>query len=65
MESVTRAKNRFKQYPLILSKCKAEASNYAKCVLKKGSVELNDCTEEFRSFKNCLQKAAANLKTRL
>lgn len=65
MESVTKAKNRFRQYPVILAKCSTEASKYAKCVLKRGSVELNDCSEEFRLFKNCLQKSAANLKTRI
>lgn len=65
MESVSKAKQRFRQYPIILSKCTVEASKYAKCVLKKGSVELNDCSEEFRLFKNCLQKSAAKIGTRI
>lgn len=60
-----KAKRRFRQYPLILSKCKNEASNYAKCVLKKDSVGHNDCQGEFELFKNCLQKSAAGLKTRI
>ncbi|KAK4873301.1 hypothetical protein RN001_015330 [Aquatica leii] len=65
MESVKKAKDRFRQYPLVLSKCKNEAGNYAKCVLKKDSVNMNDCLAEFNSFKNCLQKAAVGLRTRI
>lgn len=60
-----KAKSRFRQYPLILGKCKNEASNYAKCVLKKDSVTHKDCQAEFQSFKICLQKSAAGLKTRI
>lgn len=65
MESVKKAKDRFKQYPLVLGKCKTEASKYAKCVLSKDSVSLNDCNEEFKMFKNCLQKTAANMRIRI
>lgn len=65
MESVKRAKDRFRQYPMILGKCKTEAGNYAKCVLKKDAVTLNDCNEEFKVFRNCLQKTAASLRTRI
>lgn len=65
MDSVKKAKSRFRQYPLVLSKCKREGSSYAKCVLKKDSVNHNDCLDEFKVFKNCLQKAAASLNTRI
>lgn len=65
MESVQRAKQRFRQYPVILAQCSKEATTYATCVLKKDNVSLNDCKEEFGKFKNCLQKSAASLKTRL
>lgn len=65
MESVRKAKDRFKQYPMLLAKCKSEANNYAKCVLKRDTVNQNDCLEEFKLFKNCLQKTATNLKTRI
>lgn len=65
MESVKKAKERFRQYPLLLAKCKAEATDYAKCVLKKDNVKLSDCGEEFARFKGCLRKSAAALKTRL
>lgn len=65
MESVKTAKNRLRQYPLILAKCGAEATAYANCVLGKDSVSLNACDQEFKSFKNCLTVAAKNLKTRL
>lgn len=65
MESVTKAKKRFRQYPLILAKCKSEASNYAKCVLKRDNVGLNDCDAEFKLFRSCLQKTAATMKTKL
>lgn len=65
MESVRKAKQRFRQYPVVLSKCKNEAAGYAKCVLKKDNVNLNDCVNEFKQFKDCLQKSAAALKTRV
>lgn len=65
MESVKKAKNRFRQYPLILSNCKNEATVYAKCVLKKDNVNINDCANEFKLFRSCLQKSAAQLKTRI
>lgn len=65
MESVRKAKERFRQYPLLLGKCSKEASVYAQCVLKKDSVSLNDCNAEFSSFKNCLKKTAAAMKTRI
>lgn len=65
MESVKRAQNRFRQYPMILGKCKNEATLYAKCVLKKDNVIMNDCVNEFSQFKNCLQRAALELKTRI
>lgn len=65
MESVKKAKERFRLYPVILGKCSKEATVYAQCVLKKDSVALNDCKTEFSSFKNCLQKAAAGMKTKI
>nr|XP_022910856.1 NADH dehydrogenase [ubiquinone] 1 alpha subcomplex assembly factor 8 [Onthophagus taurus] len=65
MESVQKARHRFRQYPFILAGCKTEAGNYAKCVLKKSSIEMNDCATEFKLFKNCLQKSAAKLKTKI
>lgn len=65
IESVRKAKERFRQYPVLLAKCGKEATVYAKCVLKKDSVNLNDCDEEFKSFKNCLRKTAASMKTRV
>ncbi|KAJ8959457.1 hypothetical protein NQ318_022150 [Aromia moschata] len=61
MESVAKAKQRYKQYPVILAKCSREATNYATC----DNVNLNDCGEEFKHFKSCLQKTAASLKTRI
>ncbi|XP_015833432.1 uncharacterized protein LOC107397394 [Tribolium castaneum] len=65
MESVQKAQQRFRQYPVILAKCSKEATNYAACVLKRDNVGLDDCKEEFGRFKTCLQKTAASLKTRL
>lgn len=65
MESVYKAKQRSKQFPIILAKCSKEATLYASCVLKRDNVKLNDCGEEFSKFKSCLQKAAAQLKTKI
>ncbi|XP_056644067.1 uncharacterized protein LOC130449965 [Diorhabda sublineata] len=65
MESVHLARQRYRKYPLLLSKCGKDAVQYATCVLKKDNVNMNDCKKEFMDFKNCLQKAAASLKTRI
>lgn len=65
MESVSKARARFRQYPVILGKCSKEATVYAKCVLKRDNVGKNDCGEEFKLFKNCLQKSASAIKTKL
>ncbi|KAJ8974380.1 hypothetical protein NQ317_001532 [Molorchus minor] len=59
MESVLKAKQRCRQYPIFLAKCNKEATNYATCVLKKDNVSLNDCSVAFKEFKTCLQKTAA------
>lgn len=65
MESVRKAKSRLKQYPVLLGKCSSEAMAYAMCVSKKDSPNINDCSEDFKKFKNCLRKTAADLKLRL
>lgn len=65
MESVSKAKQRFKQYPLIFGKCGKEASAYATCVLKQDNLMKDNCVSEFQGFKACLQKGASKLKTRI
>lgn len=65
MDSVNKARNRLKQYPLLISKCSVEAKNYANCILKKDNININDCQKEFNSFKNCLTKTAKELKIRI
>lgn len=65
MESVNKAKSRYRQYPVILGKCSKDAMVYAKCVLKRDNVNKNDCGKEFEHFKNCLHKAASALKTKI
>ncbi|XP_023024241.1 uncharacterized protein isoform X2 [Leptinotarsa decemlineata] len=65
MESVNKARQRYRQYPVILAKCSSEASKYATCVLKTDNIRMNDCSEEFVRFKSCLQKTARTLNTRI
>lgn len=65
MESVKAAKKRFRQYPVLLGKCSKEATVYATCVLNKDNINLNNCDNEFRSFKKCLLTAASALKTKI
>ncbi|KAL1518307.1 hypothetical protein ABEB36_001949 [Hypothenemus hampei] len=65
MEAVTRARKRFRQYPVIFAKCSKEASVYASCVLKQDNLKKNDCLAEFHGFKNCLRKTAVDLKTKI
>ncbi|XP_018324204.1 NADH dehydrogenase [ubiquinone] 1 alpha subcomplex assembly factor 8 [Agrilus planipennis] len=65
MESVKKAKSRFRKYPALLAACKSEASVYAKCVVNKDLIKVNNCAEEFNLFKKCLQKSAASMGTRI
>lgn len=65
MESVSKARSRYRQYPMILANCTKEASVYAKCVLKRDNVSKHDCSEEFKYLKNCLQKTASAMKTKI
>lgn len=65
MEAVQKAKQRYRQYPLLLAKCGKEATQYATCVLKRDNVALDDCKKEFTDFRGCLQKAANSLKTKI
>lgn len=65
MESVSKARSRARQYPVILAKCSKEATVYAKCVLKKDNITKDDCIKEFKHFKNCLQTTASAMKMKL
>lgn len=65
MESVSKARSRYRQYPVILAKCSKEGTVYAKCVLKRDNININDCANEFRHFKDCLQKTASSLKSKI
>ena len=65
MESVNKAKNRLKKYPLLILDCQQQGALYAKCVINNGDIKKNDCLKEFEEFKNCLLKAATKRKTRL
>lgn len=65
MEAVQAARSRLRKYPLLLSKCSAEASLYATCVLSKDNIKHSECEHEFRKLTTCLQKAAQEAGTRL
>lgn len=65
MESVSKARSRYRQYPIVLGKCSKEATVYAKCVLKRDNLNKNDCGEEFNKFKSCLQKTSSAMKMKL
>lgn len=65
MESVKKAKNRLKNYPLLLAKCAESAAVYASCVTRDLNVKQHICDKEFREFNKCLQQAAKDLKTKL
>lgn len=65
MEAVKKAKNRMQQLPGLLMDCKAEASVYAKCVIRSEDVKKNDCQNEFNDFLECIRKNAAKRKTRI
>lgn len=66
MDAVRKAKDRLSKYPLVFAKCSTQATLYARCVLlQEDSVKKDQCIKEFGEFKNCLQSAAKDVKTRL
>lgn len=65
MESVRRANVRLRQYPAHLAKCADSAAAYAACVTRDLNVEHKSCDAQFQTFKQCVQKAAADAKVRL
>lgn len=65
MESVRKANQRMKKFPLVFKECKESASTYARCVAVKDNVLKGDCEKEFQNFKKCLVKAAAKMGTKL
>ncbi|XP_037916242.1 uncharacterized protein LOC119654773 [Hermetia illucens] len=65
MESVKKAHQRFRNYPIILGKCSKAASTYAICVTRDFNVKQSTCEKEFLEFRNCLQQAAKKMNTKL
>lgn len=65
MESVRKAKDRFKKYPVLLAKCSTSASAYAACVTRDLNVKQHACEKEFQLFKKCLVEQAKAISTRL
>jgi NADH dehydrogenase [ubiquinone] 1 alpha subcomplex assembly factor 8 len=65
MESVKKAKQRLKNYPLHLAKCSVAGAAYAKCVTLDLNVSQKACDREFQQFKKCLQESAKKMKTKL
>lgn len=65
MESVRKARKRLSNYPILLGKCSVQAAAYAACVTQDFNVKKGACEKEFVVFKECLQKAAIEMKTKL
>lgn len=65
MESVGKANQRFRNYPILLAKCSKVAAVYAACVTRDLNVEHKICEKEFQEFKNCLQTVAKKMNTKL
>lgn len=65
MESVKKANTRLRNYPIILGKCSKYATVYATCVTRDLNIKQNACEKEFHEFKNCLQKVAKDMKSKL
>ena len=65
MESVRKARERMKKYPLLFKECHTSATNYARCVALKENVLKDDCVKEFALFKQCLVSTAKRMGTRL
>lgn len=65
MDSLRKANQRLKNYPILLGKCATSASVYAKCVTADFNVKQGACEKEFIDFRACLQRAAKDMKTKL
>lgn len=65
MESVRKAKQRMRNYPILLGKCAESAKVYAVCVSRDLNVQHKTCEKEFQLFKECLQRAAKEMTTKL
>lgn len=66
MESVTRARARLAQYPILLSKCSVQAATYGRCVgTHLDGIEKDQCSKEFKQLMDCIRANAAKLGTRL
>lgn len=67
MESVVRRANapRLRHYPAVAARCAESGAIYAACVTRDLNVEHKSCDREFVAFKQCIQKAAAEMKVRL
>lgn len=65
MDAVRKARTRMRQYPMLLGKCSVQAGAYAACVTQDFNVSHKACDNEFNLFKECLKKAAADMKTKL
>lgn len=50
---------------MLLGKCSESAAVYAACVTRDLNVSHRACDKEFSDFKQCLQKAAQQMKTKL
>lgn len=61
MESVRKARERMKRFPILLKECHEPATAYARCVAIKENVLKDDCAQEFQMFKNCLISAAKKM----
>lgn len=65
MESVRKANQRLRNYPILLAKCSVAAAAYATCVTTDLNVAHRVCDKEFQQFQQCLQRAAKEMGTKL
>lgn len=65
MESVRKAKDRLRSYPVLIAKCSTSAASYAACVTRDLDIQKHACDKEFQEFKKCLVEQAKSMKTRL
>lgn len=64
--SLQSARKRLQTFPRLVQSCSGEAAVYAKCVVQKHEdISPHACEKEFLLFKECLEKAARKLKTRI
>lgn len=66
MDSINKAKSRFRRYPELLLACSAEGLEYATCIVQhEKDLKPDSCKAQFMKFRKCLTSSALKVNTRI